>query len=50
MYNGNLIGYKNIEISEELNISINTVKKHIKNIYTKLNVSDRVSFLKLVMG
>ncbi|WP_390881745.1 helix-turn-helix transcriptional regulator [Aliarcobacter cryaerophilus] len=40
----------NIEISEELNISINTVKKHIKNIYTKLNVSDRVSFLKLVMG
>ena len=44
------IGYKNIEISEELNISINTVKKHIKNIYTKLNVSDRVSFLKLVMG
>lgn len=41
------LGYKNIEISKELNISINTVKKHIKNIYTKLNVSDRVSFAKL---
>ncbi|PRM97925.1 response regulator transcription factor [Aliarcobacter cryaerophilus] len=41
------IGYKNIEISHELNISVNTVKKHIKNIYTKLNVSDRLSLLKL---
>lgn len=40
-------GYKNIEISKELNISINTVKKHIKNIYAKLNVSDRISFSKL---
>ena len=41
------MGYKNIEISQELNISINTVKKHIKSIYLKLNVSDRLSFAKL---
>lgn len=43
------MGYKNIEISKELDISINTVKKHIKNIYIKLNVSDRVSFAKLFL-
>ena len=41
------MAYRNIEISQELNISINTVKKHIKSIYTKLNVSDRLSFSKL---
>jgi len=36
-------GYKNIEISESLDISINTVKSHIKNIYEKLNVKNRLS-------
>ena len=34
---GNL--YK--EIAIDLNISINTVKKHLKNIYRKLQVSNR---------
>ncbi|WP_418185694.1 helix-turn-helix transcriptional regulator [Aliarcobacter vitoriensis] len=41
------VGYKNQEIGDELNISINTVKKHIKNIYNKLDVHDRISFTKL---
>ena len=34
-------GYKNKQISEHLFISCNTVKTHIKNIYTKLNVNKR---------
>ncbi|RBQ25937.1 MULTISPECIES: response regulator transcription factor [Arcobacteraceae] len=40
-------GYSNFEISTDLNISINTVKTHIKNIYLKLNVNDRISFINL---
>ena len=36
--------YTNINISDELNISVNTVKTHIKHIYEKLNVKDRLSF------
>ncbi len=39
--------YTNRNISEELNISINTVKTHIKHIYEKLNVTDRLSFSNL---
>lgn len=37
-------GYTNLNISQELDISINTVKTHIKHIYEKLNVKDRLSF------
>ncbi|MDY0051569.1 MAG: LuxR C-terminal-related transcriptional regulator, partial [Aliarcobacter sp.] len=33
--------YTNINISDELNISVNTVKTHVKHIYEKLNVKDR---------
>lgn len=40
-------GYTNKKISEELNISINTVKTHIKKVYEKLNVKDRLSFASL---
>ncbi len=36
-------GLSNNEISEHLVISINTVKSHIKNIYEKLNVKNRLS-------
>lgn len=37
-------GYTNMNISEELNISINTVKTHVKHVYEKLDVKDRLSF------
>lgn len=40
-------GFKNQEICDMLEISINTVKKHIKNIYDKLNVRDRIEFSNL---
>lgn len=41
-------GKTNTEISESLNISINTVKSHIKSIYVKLDVSNRVQVLKKI--
>ena len=34
-------GFSNLEISEKLYISLNTVKTHIKNIFQKLEVEDR---------
>ena len=37
-------GYTNMDMSEELDISINTVKTHVKHVYEKLNVKDRLSF------
>ncbi|PRM97929.1 LuxR C-terminal-related transcriptional regulator [Aliarcobacter cryaerophilus] len=41
-------GYSNTKISEELKLSVNTVKSHIKNIYLKLDVKDRFSFVNLL--
>ena len=43
-------GYKNAEIAERLFVSQNTVKTHIKNIYSKLDVKNRVEALKKVNG
>ena len=37
-------GYTNMDMSEDLDISINTVKTHVKHVYEKLNVKDRLSF------
>ena len=41
-------GYKNTEIAEKLFVSENTIKSHIKNIYVKLDVKNRVEALKRV--
>ncbi len=37
-----LIGRANYEIAKELFISINTVKTHVKNIYKKTHVKNRM--------
>lgn len=36
-------GWTNQEIAERLTVTINTVKKHLQNIFTKLNVSTRAA-------
>jgi DNA-binding NarL/FixJ family response regulator len=36
-------GKNNIEISDKLFVSINTTKKHLKNIFTKLDVTSRTA-------
>ncbi len=41
-------GYKNAEIAERLFVSQNTIKTHIKNIYVKLDVKNRIEALKKV--
>lgn len=38
-------GKSNKEISQELNIGINTVKSHVSNIYSKLNINSRKEVL-----
>ena len=35
-------GRLNKEISNELDISVDTVKKHVKNIYQKINARNRI--------
>lgn len=42
------LGYKNSEIAEKLCVSQNTIKSHIKNIYIKLDVKNRIEALKRV--
>jgi len=41
-------GYSNKEISQSLGIQLVTVKKHIGNIFSKLNVKDRVALAILI--
>lgn len=38
-------GWTNSAIAKELHISINTVKKHLQNIYEKYNVSNRTQLV-----
>lgn len=42
------MGYSNIEISEEMSISVSTVEKHIYNIYQKLNINKRIQLINLI--
>lgn len=42
---GLVVGKTNKEIAADLYISINTVKTHIKNIYRKLNVKNRIQLI-----
>lgn len=41
-------GMTNKEIAKEIYVSVNTVKTHIRNIYSKLNVTSRSKLVKLV--
>jgi DNA-binding CsgD family transcriptional regulator len=45
-----LEGHSRALLAQELYISDETAKKHIKNIYRKLDVSSRVELLRLVVG
>lgn len=41
-------GVENVQICDELSISLNTLKKHILNIYRKLGIRNRVQLFKMV--
>ncbi len=43
-------GQTNKEIAEALIVSVNTVKKHVQNIFTKLNVSARAAAVARALG
>ncbi|NOR26954.1 MAG: tetratricopeptide repeat protein [Lutibacter sp.] len=43
-------GLSNYEISEKMFVSNNTVKTHIKNIYSKLDVKNRIQAIKKISG
>lgn len=44
-----LYGYSNGEISNTLRISINTVKKHVSNMFCKLGINGRPQFIRFVI-
>ncbi len=43
-------GWKNREIAMKLGISENTVERHLKNIYAKLKVRNRVEAARRIWG
>jgi ATP/maltotriose-dependent transcriptional regulator MalT len=42
-------GFRNKEVAQQLNISILTVKTHLRNIYSKLDVSNRTSMINKIL-
>ncbi len=44
-----LQGMDNEEMEKELSISVNTVKKHILNLYRKMKIKNRVQLFKMVL-
>lgn len=42
-------GKENEQISEEFSISVNTLKKHILNLYRKLGINSRVQMFKMIL-
>ena len=45
-----LEGHSNIAISEDLKITVRTVKSHLSNIFNKLHINDRISLVLLLKG
>ena len=43
-------GLNNDEISQELVISVNTIKKHILNLYRKMGIKSRLQLFKMIRG
>ena len=43
-----LAGESNDQICEELCISVNTLKKHVLNLYRKLGIRNRVQMFKMI--
>lgn len=43
-------GQTNKQIGEDLNITVNTVKKHVQSIFTKFNVDNRAAAVARVLG
>ncbi|MFH6767216.1 LuxR C-terminal-related transcriptional regulator [Gaetbulibacter aquiaggeris] len=42
-------GFRNKEVAQQLNISILTVKTHLRNIYSKLDVSNRTAMINKIL-
>lgn len=43
-------GQSNNDISEKINVSVSTVKKHVYNIFNKAGVNSRTQLLNMVYG